>query len=120
MGCKAFCFSLFIIPVFTCTRANHPNVSTKEQIHRYNYGKDSYDLGSGFGHFALAVPDVYKTVESIKSAGASYCSACGSLTSYLIIVAYYELLRAFFAYCGQHSIEGFQCSSGVSQSFGRL
>lgn len=39
-------------------------------LHRYNYGKDSYDLGSGFGHFALAVPDVYKTVESIKSAGA--------------------------------------------------
>jgi len=36
---------------------------------RYNYGKESYDLGSGFGHFALAVPDVYKTVESIKSAG---------------------------------------------------
>ena len=39
-------------------------------LHRYNYGKDSYDLGSGFGHFALAVPDVYKTVESIKGAGA--------------------------------------------------
>ena len=39
-------------------------------LHRYNYGKDSYDLGSGFGHFALAVPDVYKTVDSIKSAGA--------------------------------------------------
>jgi hypothetical protein len=38
---------------------------------RYNYGKESYDLGSGFGHFALAVPDVYKTVDSIKSAGGA-------------------------------------------------
>jgi len=36
----------------------------------YNYGKESYDLGSGFGHFALGVPDVYKTVDSIKAAGA--------------------------------------------------
>ena len=36
----------------------------------YNYGKESYDLGSGFGHFALGVPDVYKTVDSIKSAGS--------------------------------------------------
>ena len=25
--------------------------------------------GSGFGHFALAVPDVYQTVDSIKKAG---------------------------------------------------
>ena len=35
----------------------------------YNYGKDSYNIGSGFGHFALRVEDVYKTVESIKAAG---------------------------------------------------
>lgn len=34
-----------------------------------NYDKDSYDLGTGFGHFALALPDVYKTCESIKEAG---------------------------------------------------
>ena len=34
-----------------------------------NYGKDSYDLGTGFGHFALALPDVYKACESIKKAG---------------------------------------------------
>lgn len=34
-----------------------------------NYDKDNYDLGTGFGHFALALPDVYKTCESIKKAG---------------------------------------------------
>ncbi|KAK9836940.1 hypothetical protein WJX81_001344 [Elliptochloris bilobata] len=43
----------------------------------YNYGKDSYDLGTGFGHFALAVPDVYKTVESIKSAGGKVSRDAG-------------------------------------------
>ena len=32
-------------------------------------GKDSYDIGSGFGHFALAVPDAYETAKSIKDAG---------------------------------------------------
>ena len=37
----------------------------------YNYGKEAYDIGTGFGHFALAVPDVYKAVDSIKSAGAA-------------------------------------------------
>lgn len=34
-----------------------------------NYDKNDYDLGTGFGHFALALPDVYKTCESIKKAG---------------------------------------------------
>ncbi len=36
-----------------------------------NYGTDHYDLGTGFGHFALALPDVYKACESIKKAGVS-------------------------------------------------
>lgn len=35
----------------------------------YNYGVDSYPLGDGFGHFGLAVNDVYKTAESIQSSG---------------------------------------------------
>jgi lactoylglutathione lyase len=38
----------------------------------YNYGVDHYDLGSGFGHFALATNDVYKLVDSIKKAGVRH------------------------------------------------
>lgn len=37
----------------------------------YNYGVDSYDIGTGFGHFALAHPDVYALVDSIKKGGMS-------------------------------------------------
>ena len=33
-------------------------------------GEEKYDVGTGFGHFALGVPDVYATVASIKEAGA--------------------------------------------------
>ena len=32
-------------------------------------GQEKYDIGSGFGHFALGVPDVATTVASIKAAG---------------------------------------------------
>ena len=32
-------------------------------------GQEKYDIGSGFGHFALGVPDVAATVASIKEAG---------------------------------------------------
>ena len=32
----------------------------------YNYGVTSYDLGSGFGHFALAAPDITAIAQSVK------------------------------------------------------
>jgi lactoylglutathione lyase len=33
----------------------------------YNYGVDKYDIGTGFGHFAIATSDVYKLAEGIKA-----------------------------------------------------
>ena len=38
----------------------------------YNYDKDSYDLGEGFGHFGLAVNDVHGLVNKIKSNSTRY------------------------------------------------
>ncbi|KAK1367782.1 Lactoylglutathione lyase [Heracleum sosnowskyi] len=35
----------------------------------YNYGVDKYDIGTGFGHFGVAVEDVAKTVDLIKQKG---------------------------------------------------
>lgn len=35
----------------------------------YNYGREDYDIGTGFGHFGLAVHDVYKTVDEVKGKG---------------------------------------------------
>lgn len=35
----------------------------------YNYGVDSYDIGSGFGHFGIAVEDASAVVERVRSAG---------------------------------------------------
>lgn len=32
----------------------------------YNYGVDRYDIGTGFGHLALGVPDVHATCESVR------------------------------------------------------
>ena len=31
----------------------------------YNYGTDSYDIGEGFGHFAIATNDVYKLCDEV-------------------------------------------------------
>ncbi|XP_043688432.1 lactoylglutathione lyase GLX1 [Telopea speciosissima] len=35
----------------------------------YNYGVDKYDIGTGFGHFAIATEDVYKLVENARAKG---------------------------------------------------
>jgi lactoylglutathione lyase len=46
----------------------------------YNYGKDSYNIGDGFGHFAIATTDVYKLCDNIKSGGGKVCTlrACSA------------------------------------------
>lgn len=35
----------------------------------YNWGVDSYDLGSAYGHIALEVDDVYRACDDIRSRG---------------------------------------------------
>jgi len=36
----------------------------------HNWGQEEdYDLGNGFGHLALGVPDIYKTCEKLQEAG---------------------------------------------------
>ncbi|KAL3142030.1 hypothetical protein ABBQ32_004665 [Trebouxia sp. C0010 RCD-2024] len=55
-----------------------------------NYDKDSYDLGTGFGHFALALPDVYKTCESIKNAGGKISRDAGPVKGGKTVIAFVE------------------------------
>ncbi|CAM6108765.1 unnamed protein product [Calypogeia fissa] len=37
----------------------------------YNYGQDSYEIGTGFGHFGIVVEDVQKTVDLVKQKGGN-------------------------------------------------
>ncbi|WVZ15945.1 hypothetical protein V8G54_013511 [Vigna mungo] len=37
----------------------------------YNYGVTSYEIGDGFGHFAIATQDIYKSVELVRAKGGS-------------------------------------------------
>ncbi|KHT64418.1 lactoylglutathione lyase [Photobacterium gaetbulicola] len=37
----------------------------------YNWDTDSYELGTGFGHLALGVDDIYQTCDQIKAAGGN-------------------------------------------------
>lgn len=56
----------------------------------YNYGVDSYDLGEGFGHFGVVVPDVYKAVEKIKADGGKVTRDAGPVKGGNTHIAFVE------------------------------
>ncbi|BDA47561.1 probable lactoylglutathione lyase [Coccomyxa sp. Obi] len=56
----------------------------------YNYGVDSYDIGTGFGHFALAHPDVYALVDSIKKGGGKVSRDAGPVKGGQTVIAFVD------------------------------
>ncbi|MCO5607945.1 hypothetical protein L7F22_062147 [Adiantum nelumboides] len=56
----------------------------------YNYGVDKYDLGAGFGHFGIAVEDVYKTVELVKAKGGKVSREAGPVKGGSTVIAFVE------------------------------
>src|SRR5438477_12726997 len=36
----------------------------------YNYGVDKYEVGTGFGHLAVGMPDLYAACDKMRKAGA--------------------------------------------------
>jgi lactoylglutathione lyase len=37
----------------------------------YNYGVESYDLGTAYGHIAIGVPDIYATCKGLRDKAAA-------------------------------------------------
>ncbi|KAL6200955.1 hypothetical protein ACLB2K_024670 [Fragaria x ananassa] len=54
----------------------------------YNYGVTSYDIGTGFGHFAIATPDVYKLVEDIRAKGGNVTREPGPVKGGNSVIAF--------------------------------
>ncbi len=56
----------------------------------YNWGVDSYDLGSGYGHIAIEVEDVYKATEAIRERGGKVTREAGPMNAGTTIIAFVE------------------------------
>ena len=54
----------------------------------YNYGTESYDLGSGYGHIAIEVPDAYATCDQIAAAGGTITRPAGPVKGGSTIIAF--------------------------------
>ncbi len=56
-----------------------------------NWGREEpYDLGNGWGHLALEVPDVYATCEQLQGAGAKIVRPAGPMKHGTRVIAFVE------------------------------
>jgi lactoylglutathione lyase len=56
----------------------------------YNWDVEHYDMGSGFGHIAIEVDDVYAAVERIKQSGGKVVREAGPMKHGTTVIAFVE------------------------------
>ena len=56
----------------------------------HNWDTDSYDLGSGFGHLAIEVDDVYAATEKIRAQGGKIIREPGPMNAGTTIIAFVQ------------------------------
>ena len=56
----------------------------------YNYGVDRYDLGGGFGHIAIAVPDAAAACERIRAGGGTVTREAGPVKGGNSVIAFVQ------------------------------
>ncbi len=56
----------------------------------YNWGVDKYDLGAGYGHIAVEVPDVYQAAAAVKENGGKIIREAGPMNAGTTIIAFAE------------------------------
>ena len=57
----------------------------------YHWGlEEPYDMGNGWGHVALEVPDVYAACEALQSVGANITRAPGPMKNGTRVIAFVE------------------------------
>jgi len=56
----------------------------------YNWDTDHYDTGSGYGHIALEVDDVYQACDDIRQRGGKIIREAGPMNAGATIIAFVE------------------------------
>jgi lactoylglutathione lyase len=56
----------------------------------YNWGVDKYEIGSGYGHIAIEVDDVYQAADAIQQRGGKILCPAGPMNAGTTIIAFVE------------------------------
>lgn len=54
----------------------------------YNYGVDKYEMGTAYGHIAIAVDDAHKACEAVKAAGGNVTREAGPVKGGTTVIAF--------------------------------
>ena len=67
-----------------------PNPEHAELELTYNYGVDKYELGTAYGHQAIAVDDAYAACERIRAAGGVITREPGPVKGGSTVIAFVQ------------------------------
>ncbi|MBC3934675.1 lactoylglutathione lyase [Undibacterium rugosum] len=56
----------------------------------YNYGVDSYEMGTAYGHIAIAVPDAYAACEAVRQKGGNVTREAGPVKGGKTVIAFVQ------------------------------
>ena len=56
----------------------------------YNYGVDRYDIGSAYGHIAIAVDDAQQTCSAVKAQGGNVTREAGPVKGGTTVIAFVQ------------------------------
>ncbi len=56
----------------------------------YNWGVESYELGTAYGHIAIGVDNIYQTCEAVKVAGGKVTREAGPVKGGTTLIAFVE------------------------------
>lgn len=56
----------------------------------YNYGVEKYDIGTAYGHIAIAVGDAYKTCDAVKAQGGNVTREAGPVKGGTTVIAFVQ------------------------------
>ena len=56
----------------------------------HNWDTPSYDLGNGFGHIAIGVPDAYAACEAVKAKGGKVTREAGPMKHGTTVIAFVQ------------------------------
>jgi lactoylglutathione lyase len=65
------------------------STSVIELTHNWDQ-KEPYEIGTGFGHLAVGMPDVYAACEALKQAGAKITREAGPVKHGTTVIAFVE------------------------------
>lgn len=56
----------------------------------YNWGTESYDLGTGYGHIAIEVDDAYAACDAVRAKGGKVVREAGPMKHGTTVIAFIE------------------------------